>query len=152
LVLQKFVESEHPGLLLIGERTSEDDSDMVGPFLAALLDWPQATFASKIIVLGNEVQVSRETDRGIETIQLPLPAVVTCGLRLNEPRYASFRGLRMARSAPISRVLPGDLGVKLQPKVEILNLELVKSNRDCVFVESVDELVRSLRFDAKVLK
>ena len=152
VVLQKIVELERPGLVLMGERVVEDDSDMTGPFLAALLDWPQATFASQITVLGDDVQVDRETDQGIETITVPLPTVVTCGLRLNEPRYASFRGQMKARSVPIERVLPGDLGIDLQSQVETLNLKLVRSNRNCIFVESVDDLVRSLRFDAKVLE
>jgi electron transfer flavoprotein beta subunit len=152
VVLQKIVETELPGLILMGERTAEDDSDMAGPFLAALLDWPQATFASQITVLGDEVQVGRETDSGIETIRLPLPTVVTCGLRLNKPRYASFRGQMKARSMPIERVSLNDLRSDLQSRVETLNLKLERSMRDCVFVESTEELVRCLRFDAKVLE
>ena len=152
VILQKIVEAEHPGLVLVGERMAVDDADMTGSFLAALLDWPQATFASQITVLGDDVRVDRETDQGIETITLPIPTVVTCGLRLNEPRYASFRGQMKARSMPIERMSPNDLRTDLQPRWETLNLKLERSKRDCVFVESIDELVRSLRFDAKVLE
>jgi electron transfer flavoprotein beta subunit len=152
VVLQKIVESELPGLILMGERTAEDDSEMAGVFLAALLDWPQATFASQITVLDNKVQVGRETDSGIETITLPLPSVVTCGLRLNKPRYASFRGQMKARSIPIECVSLDDLRSDPQPRVETLNLKLEKSRRNCVFVENAEALVRCLRLDAKVLE
>ena len=145
------MEAELPGLILMGERTAEDESDMTGAFLAAQLDWPQATFASQITVLGDEVRVSREIDSGIETIRLPLPSVITCGLRLNKPRYASFRGQMKARSMPIERVSLDDLKSKLQPRVETLNLKLVRSDRNCTFVESVDDLVRSLQFETKIL-
>ncbi|MBN2503191.1 MAG: electron transfer flavoprotein subunit beta/FixA family protein [Anaerolineales bacterium] len=150
VLLQKIVGAECPRIVLVGERMAEDDADMTGPFLAALLDWPQATFASQITVLGNDVQVGRETDQGIETITLPLPTVVTCGLRLNEPRYASFRGQMKARSMPIERVFPNDLSNDLQPTVKTLNLKLEGSKRDCVFVDSVDELVHILQFVAKI--
>jgi len=151
VILQKIVETECPELILVGERTTEDDSDMIGPFLAALLNWPQATFASRITVMGDDIQVDRETDQGIETIKLPVPAVVTCGLRLNEPRYASFRGQMKARSMPIENVSLDDLGIDPHPQVETLNMKIERSKRDCVFVESVDELVHKLRFEAKVL-
>ena len=115
-----------------------------GQFLAALLDWPQATFASRLELLGGEIRVDRETDHGIETLRLPLPAVVTTDLRLNEPRYASLAGIMKAKKKPLDVIADEELGVPIEPRVEVLRYHSADTQRRCERVASVDEL-RSTR-------
>ncbi|HJQ80111.1 MAG TPA: hypothetical protein VJ828_09155, partial [Lacipirellulaceae bacterium] len=114
-------------------------------FLAALLDWPQATFASRVELLGGEIRVERETDHGIETLRLPLPAVVTTDLRLNEPRYASLAGIMKARKKPLDVIAAVDLGVVLEPRVQIMRYHSAETQRRGKLLHSVDELVERLR-------
>ena len=115
-ILVAVVERERPDLVLMGKQAVDDDANQTGQFLAALLDWPQATFASRLELLGDKIRVDRETDYGIETLRLPLPAVVTTDLRLNEPRYASMAGIMKARKKPLDVINASDLGVPIEPR------------------------------------
>jgi electron transfer flavoprotein beta subunit len=154
-VLAAIVSRERPDLVLMGKQAVDDDSNQAGQFLAALLDWPQATFASSIELRGDGpgavVRVTRETDAGLEIVRVRLPAVITADLRLNEPRYASLPSIMKARKKPLERLALKDLGITLEPRLEILHLEQSASKRSCVRVKGVEELVRRLRDEAKVL-
>ncbi|HEY3391376.1 MAG TPA: electron transfer flavoprotein subunit beta/FixA family protein [Lacipirellulaceae bacterium] len=144
-LLVAVVERERPDLVLMGKQAVDDDANQTGQFLAALLDWPQATFASRLDLLGAEIRVDRETDHGIETLRLPLPAVVTTDLRLNEPRYASLAGIMKARKKPLDVIAAADLGVVLEPRVQILRYHSAETERRCERLHSVDELLERLR-------
>ena len=150
-VLAAVVTHESPDLVLMGKQAVDDDSNQAGQFLAALLDWPQATFASKIEIEQNSARVSRETDLGIETVQVTLPAVITADLRLNEPRYASLPGILAARKKPIEQKSLTELDITVEPRVELLGLEAVSSNRSCTIVKDVDQLLGHLRDDEEIL-
>jgi electron transfer flavoprotein beta subunit len=144
-LLVVIVERERPDIVLMGKQAVDDDANQTGQFLAALLDWPQATFASRLELLGAEIRVDRETDRGIETLRLPLPAVVTTDLRLNEPRYASLAGIMKARKKPLDVVSAADLGVQIEPRVQIVRYHSADTQRRCERLKSVDELIDRLR-------
>jgi electron transfer flavoprotein beta subunit len=144
-VLAAVVGIEKPDLVLMGKQAVDDDASQAGQFLAALLDWPQATFASKIELLPAALRVERETDAGIETVQLPLPAVVTTDLRLNEPRYASLPSILGARKKPIEELTIDALGVALEPRVQLVSLEAPSQVRSCRRVDSIDGLVAALK-------
>jgi electron transfer flavoprotein beta subunit len=150
-LLRAVVEREQPNLVLMGKQAVDDDANQTGQFLAALLDWPQATFASKLEIQGGGIRVERETDHGIETLELPLPAVVTTDLRLNEPRYASLAGIMKAKKKPIDVIAAADLGVSFEPRVEVLRYYSAETQRRCVRVNSVDELLNRLTNEAGVL-
>ncbi len=150
-VLRAFTDCEHPDLILLGKQGVDDDHGQTGQMLAALLDWPQATFASKIEFLDGGLRVTRETDAGLEIVRVCLPAVVTVDLRLNEPRYSSLASMTKARKKSIKRVTTGQLGVTLDPRVQVLGLEAVPARRKCVLVGSLDELLVKLRQEEKVL-
>jgi electron transfer flavoprotein beta subunit len=143
-ILKSLVEREQPQLVLMGKQAVDDDANQTGQFLAALLGWPQATFASRLEIAGPEIIVDRETDRGIETIRLPLPAVVTTDLRLNEPRYASMAGIMKARKKPLEVLAYQELGVATKPRVELLRVRSADTRRRCERVHSIDELVERL--------
>ncbi len=144
-ILRSIVDKEQPNLVIMGKQAVDDDSNQVGQFLAALLDWPQATFASKIEFTETGLRVSRETDQGIEIVSTSLPAVVTTDLRLNEPRYASLPSIIKAKKKPIDRISLEDLGVCLVPRVRLLRMNTVAAERNCVKVATVDELVETLK-------
>ncbi len=151
-ILQSIVQREVPRLVLLGKQAVDDDANQTGQFLAARLGWPQATFASRIEFMpADRLRVARETDQGIEIVTVPLPAVVTCDLRLNEPRYASLPNILKAKKKPIDRMTLDALGYGVQPRVETVSLAATKSARQCCIVESVEELVSKLRDEAKVL-
>ena len=151
-LLAAIVRREKPDLVLMGKQAVDDDSNQAGQMLAGLLDWPQATFASKIEFLESvRLSVARETDRGLETVIVRLPAVVTTDLRLNEPRYASLPALMKAKKRPIETISHRDLGVSPEPKVRIVHLEQVAIDRVCVRVADAAELVHRLRYEAKVI-
>jgi electron transfer flavoprotein beta subunit len=150
-LLAALVGKERPDLVLMGKQAVDDDSNQAGQFLAALLDWPQATFASRIEFLDGSARVARETDAGLETVRVRLPAVLTADLRLNEPRYASLPSLMKARKKPIERLGTAELGVVLEPRVEVLRIEEASAQRTCVRVKDVEELVHRLRHEAKVI-
>ena len=151
-LLAAMVWRENPDLVLMGKQAVDDDSNQTGQILAGLLDWPQATFASKIeFVEPARISVARETDRGLETVMVRLPAVVTTDLRLNEPRYASLPALMKAKKRPIETISHRDLDVSPEPKVRIVRLEQVAIERKCVRVADAAELVHRLRCEAKVI-
>jgi electron transfer flavoprotein beta subunit len=144
-LLAEVVRREQPDLVLMGKQAVDDDANQTGQFLAALLDWPQATFASRLELLGTEIRVDRETDHGIETLRIPLPAVVTTDLRLNEPRYASLAGIMKARKKPLDVIAGKELGVVLEPRVEVLKYHSANTQRHCERLRSTDELIERLR-------
>lgn len=152
-LLRKVVEEESPVLVLLGKQAVDDDNNQVGQTLAALLSWPQATFASRIEFLddGKRIRVDRETDAGIETVELPLPAVVTADLRLNEPRYASLPGIMKARQKEVRVVDAATLGIDLTPKVRVLSFEAPRARKGGRIVADAAELVRLLREEARVI-
>jgi electron transfer flavoprotein beta subunit len=151
-LLSAMVRREQTDLVLMGKQATDDDSNQVGQMLAGLLGWPQATFASKIEFIDpRRLRVARETDRGLETVVIRLPAVVTTDLRLNEPRYASLPALMKAKKRPIELLAGTDLGTALEPKLRVLRLESVSVNRECVRLTDAAELVRRLRYEAKVI-
>jgi electron transfer flavoprotein beta subunit len=151
LVLQAVVLRESPDLVLMGKQAVDDDSNQVGQFLAALLNWPQATFASQINRVEDGLQVVRETDSGNETLRIPLPAVVTADLRLNEPRYASLPGILKSRSKPIDSLSLAELDVTHAPRIEIVSLQEADARGACVMLDSAAELLRRLREETAVL-
>jgi electron transfer flavoprotein beta subunit len=151
--MARIVEQEKPDLVLMGKQAVDDDNNQVGQILAALLSWPQATFASKVEFLeGNrKARVGRETDGGIETIEVTLPCVVTTDLRLNEPRYASLPGIMKAKKKEMKVVPAASLGVDAAPKVRLLSLAPPKERAGGRRVADVAELVAKLKNEAKVL-
>jgi len=152
-VLKKLVETEQPGLVLMGKQAIDDDSNCVGQMLAELLGWPQATFASVVKLADGQASadVTREVDGGLETISVPLPAVVTVDLRLNEPRYASLPGIMKARKKELKEIPVADLGVDVAPRVKIVKLATPPKREAGRKVESVAELVKALHDEAKVI-
>jgi electron transfer flavoprotein beta subunit len=143
-LLQAVVVREQPDLVIMGKQAVDDDASQTGQFLAALMDWPQATFASRLELLDGEIRVDRETDHGIETLVLPLPTVVTTDLRLNEPRYASMAGIMKARKKPLETIAAEDLGVSLEPRVEVIRYHSADTQRRGERLGTVDELVERL--------
>ena len=144
-LLRAVVEREQPQLVLMGKQAVDDDANQTGQFLAALLDWPQATFASRVELINGAVCVDRETDHGIETIRLALPAVVTADLRLNEPRYASIAGIMKARKKPLDVLSDRDLGIAIEPRMDVIRYRSAETRRRCERVSSTDELLERLR-------
>jgi len=150
-VLRAFGNRYQPELILMGKQGVDDDYGQTGQMLAALLDWPQATFASKIEFLSDGLRVTRETDAGLEIVRVSLPAVVTADLRLNEPRYASLTSMMKARKKTIERITTEQLSVVIEPRLQLLGLEAVRSQRKRVRVGGLDELLVKLRDEEKVL-
>lgn len=140
-VLKAVANQETPDLILMGKQAVDGDCNQTGQFLAALLDWPQATFASRIECGDQRLQVDRETDSGIETVELPLPAVVTVDLRLNEPRYASLPGIMKARKKEIGELSLESLEVEPTPRVRCLSVRSVQTSRKRIRVQESDELI-----------
>jgi electron transfer flavoprotein beta subunit len=152
-VVKKLVENEKPDLVVLGKQAIDDDSNCVGQMVAELLGWPQATFASKIELGGDNksAKVTREVDGGLETVGIPLPAVVTADLRLNEPRYASLPGIMKARKKELKEIPVADLGVDVTPKLKVVKLETPPKRTGGRKVGSVQELVQVLHNEAKVI-
>ncbi|MEQ7873703.1 electron transfer flavoprotein subunit beta/FixA family protein [Sphingomonas sp. ASV193] len=144
-ILKGIVEEEQPGLVILGKQAIDDDSNQTGQMLAALLGWPQGTFASKVEVAGSDVSVTREIDGGLETVKLATPAIVTTDLRLNEPRYASLPNIMKAKSKPLAVKSPGDYGVDVAPRIETLKVSEPPKRTAGIKVGSVDELVAKLK-------
>jgi electron transfer flavoprotein beta subunit len=142
---------EKPGLIILGKQAIDDDMNATGQMLAALLGWPQGTFASRITIEGESLTVVREIDGGLETVALAMPAVVTTDLRLNEPRYASLPNIMKARKKPIATVKPADLGVDPTPRLTLLKVVEPPKRSAGKKVASVAELVAKLRSEAKVI-
>jgi electron transfer flavoprotein beta subunit len=150
-LLRAIVEKEQPRLVILGKQAIDDDSNQTGQMLAALLDWPQATFASKVDIAGDSATVKREIDGGLETVELPLPAVVTTDLRLNEPRYATLPNIMKAKKKPLENVTPAALGVDVAPRLKTLKVAEPPKRKGGGRVADVKELVSKLRNEAKVL-
>ena len=150
-ILQKIVEKEKPDLVFMGKQAIDDDCNQTGQMLSALLDWPQATFASKINVEEGKLKVTREIDEGLETIEINTPAIVTCDLRLNEPRYASLPNIMKAKKKPIEQLIASDLGIDINPRVQQIKVEEHPQRKAGIKVASVAELVQKLKNEAKVI-
>jgi electron transfer flavoprotein beta subunit len=150
-ILKGVVEAEKPGLVILGKQAIDDDCNQTGQMLAALLGWPQGTFASKLAVDGDSISVTREVDGGLQTVKLKAPAIVTTDLRLNEPRYASLPNIMKAKKKPIDEKTPGDYGVDPVPRIEVLKTTEPPGRKAGAKVGSVAELVAKLKNDAGVL-
>jgi electron transfer flavoprotein beta subunit len=150
-LLKALVDKEQPGLVIMGKQAIDDDMNATGQMLAALLGWPQGTFASKIAIEGDKLTVTREIDGGLETLSLDLPAVITTDLRLNEPRYASLPNIMKARKKPIETIKPEALGVDPAPRLKLVKVSEPPKRQAGMKVGSVAELVAKLRTEAKVI-
>ena len=150
--LRKVAEKEAPGLIILGKQAIDDDSNQTGQMLAALLNWPQATFASKVKIAGDEAEVTREIDGGLETIAVKLPAIVTTDLRLNEPRYVTLPNIMKAKKKTLEVVKPEDLGVDLAPRLKTLKVQEPPKRKAGAQVKTVDELVAKLKNEARVIQ
>lgn len=150
-VLHALVQQEQPQIVLLGKQSIDGDHNQTGQMLAALCGYPQGTFASRIECSGDEIQVTREVDGGLQTLALKLPAVVTTDLRLNQPRYPTMPNIMWARQKPLVVTEVADLGLDLQPRLQILSVDAPKSRQQGIKVNSVAELVDKLRLEAKVL-
>jgi electron transfer flavoprotein beta subunit len=150
-ILKSIVDEEKPGLVIMGKQAIDDDSNQTGQMLAALLGWPQGTFASKIVIEGDSISVTREVDGGLQTVKLKGPAIVTTDLRLNEPRYASLPNIMKAKKKPIDEKTPETYGVDIKPRLEILKTAEPGGRKAGVKVGSVAELVEKLKNEAGVL-
>jgi len=149
--LQKIVEKEKPDLVFMGKQAIDDDCNQTGQMLSALLNWPQATFASKIEIKDNILEVTREIDEGLETIEVNVPAIVTCDLRLNEPRYASLPNIMKAKKKPLEILTAEELGIDTKPRVQQIKVEEPPKRKAGIKVANVAELVSKLKNEAKVI-
>jgi electron transfer flavoprotein beta subunit len=150
-ILKGVVAEESPGLVVLGKQAIDDDCNQTGQMLAALLGWAQGTFASKVAVDGDALEVTREIDGGLQTVQLKLPAIVTTDLRLNEPRYASLPNIMKAKKKPLAEKTPGDYGVTPKRRLEVVSTAEPGGRKAGVKVGSVAELVEKLKNEAGVL-
>ena len=150
-ILKKIVEKENPELVLLGKQAIDDDTAQRGQMLAALLGWSQGTFASNLNIKDKVLEVIREVDEGLETLEINIPAVVTCDLRLNEPRYASLPNIMKAKKKAIEQIIVKDLGVDIANRIQQLKVEEPPKRKGGTKVNSVAELVSKLKNEAKVI-
>jgi electron transfer flavoprotein beta subunit len=150
-ILKAIVEAEQPGLVILGKQAIDDDANQTGQMLAALLNWPQGTFASKLALEGGDVMVTREVDGGLQTVKLKGPAIVTTDLRLNEPRYASLPNIMKAKKKPIAEQTPADYGVDVAPRLEVVKTVEPPKRQAGIKVADVADLVGKLKNEAGVL-
>ena len=150
-ILKKIVEKENPELVLLGKQAIDDDTAQRGQMLAALLGWSQGTFASSLNIKDKVLEVTREVDEGLETLEINIPAVVTCDLRLNEPRYASLPNIMKAKKKAIEQIIVKDLGVDIANRIQQLKVEEPPKRKGGTKVNSVAELVSKLKNEAKVI-
>jgi len=150
-LIRAVVEQEKPDLVILGKQAIDDDCNQTGQMLAALLGWPQGTFASKVVPEDGAVQVTREIDGGLETVKLSLPAVVTTDLRLNEPRYPSLRNIMKAKKKPLDIKKPEDFGVDMAPRLKVVKVSEPPVRKGGIKVADVAELVRRLKTEAGVI-
>jgi len=150
-LLKGMVDKEQPQLVILGKQAIDDDANQTGQMLAALLDWPQATFASKVEVSGDQVNVTREVDGGFETLSLKLPAIITTDLRLNEPRYVTLPNIMKAKKKPLDVVTPEELGVDVTPRLKTLKVTEPAARSAGIMVPDVATLVDKLKNEAKVV-
>ena len=149
--LLKLVEKEQPDLFILGKQAIDDDANQTGQMLAGLMAWPQATFASKVLVAGQQATVTREIDGGLETIEVPLPAVLTVDLRLNEPRYATLPNIMKAKKKPLETTNPAALGVDVTPRLKTLKAAEPAKRTAGIKVADAADLVMKLKTEAKVI-
>jgi electron transfer flavoprotein beta subunit len=150
-ILKSVVGKEEPGLVILGKQAIDDDANQTGQMLAALLGWPQGTFAFKVVIGDGVVDVTREIDGGLQTVSLKLPAIVTTDLRLNEPRYASLPNIMKAKKKPLDEISPETLGVDVSPRLTVVKTTEPGGRKAGVKVASVAELVDKLKNEAGVL-
>ena len=150
-LLKALADKEQPQLIILGKQAIDDDSNQTGQMLAALLGWPQATFASKVVVEDGQVSVTREVDGGLETLALSLPAIVTTDLRLNEPRYVTLPNIMKAKKKTLETIKPEDIGVDVTPRVKTLKVAEPAKRSAGVKVPDVATLVAKLKTEAKVI-
>jgi len=150
-ILKKIVEKEKPDMVFLGKQAIDDDCNQTGQMLAAMLNWPQATFSSKLNVKEKSLEVTREIDEGLETLEISLPAIVTCDLRLNEPRFASLPNIMKAKKKPMEQLNAKDLGVDLANRIQQIKVEEPPKRKAGIKVANVAELVSKLKNEAKVL-
>lgn len=150
-LLKAVVDKEQPQLVILGKQAIDDDANQTGQMLAALLGWPQATFASAVEVVGDSVKVTREIDGGLETLSLKLPAIITTDLRLNEPRYATLPKIMQAKKKPLDTYKPEDFGVDVAPRLSVLKVTEPAARQAGIKVPDVATLVDKLKNEAKVI-
>ena len=150
-IVAKIAETENPGLILMGKQAIDDDSNQTAQMTSALLDWPQATFASKIEMEENTAIITREIDEGLERIRVNMPFIASCDLRLNEPRYASLPNIMKAKKKPIEIKSTEELGIDTKPRIENLKISEPPGRQKGVMVSDVAELVQKLKYEAKVI-
>ncbi len=151
-LLKAVVDKEQPELVILGKQAIDDDANQTGQMLAALLDWPQATFASKVEIADGKATVTREVDGGLETVALTMPAIITTDLRLNEPRYVTLPNIMKAKKKPLENLKPEDLGVDVEPRLKTLKVAEPAGRQAGIKVADVDTLVDKLKNEAKVIK
>ena len=150
-IITSVAQKEKIDLMILGKQAIDDDMNATGQMIAALLDWPQATFASKVEISGKIAKVSREVDGGIENIEISLPAVISTDLRLNEPRYASLPNIMKAKKKPINEIKIEDLDVEIKKHLSIIKVEEPAKRQSGIMLKTVDELVDKLKNEAKVI-
>ena len=150
-ILKKIVEKEQPQLVFMGKQAIDDDCNQTGQMLAALLNWSQATFISRVEIKDKTLEVIREVDEGLETLEVNIPSIVTCDLRLNEPRYASLPNIMKAKKKPIEQINADDLGIDIKPRINQIKVEEPPKRKSGIKVASVAELVQKLKNEAKVI-
>ena len=150
-ILKEIIKKNNPDLVLMGKQAIDDDSNQTGQMLAALLGWPQGTFASKLEINGKKINVTREIDGGLETLGMELPAIVTTDLRLNEPRYASLPNIMKAKQKPIEKTTPGDLNIEIKQRLKTLKVTEPPKKESGIKVDSVQELISKLHEKEKVI-
>ena len=150
-LLKALCDKEQPQIVICGKQAIDDDANQTGQMLAALQNWPQATFASKVVIAGGKATVTREIDGGLETLEISLPAVVSTDLRLNEPRYATLPNIMKAKKKPLDTVKPADLGVDVTPRLTTLKVAEPAKRSAGIRVADVAELVNKLKNEAKVI-
>ncbi len=150
-IISKVAEEEKPSIILMGKQAIDDDSNQTGQMTSALLNWPQATFASKIEIEGQSAIVTREIDEGLERIKVSIPFVASCDLRLNEPRYASLPNIMKAKKKPIDTKDASSLGINIEPRIEQIKVEEPPVRQKGIMVSDVAELVQKLKHEAKVI-
>jgi electron transfer flavoprotein beta subunit len=150
-LLKAICQKEQPGLVILGKQAIDDDSNQTGQMLAALLGWPQATFASKVVVADGKATVTREVDGGLETLEIMAPAIITTDLRLNTPRYATLPNIMKAKKKPLDTMTPEALGVDVAPRLTTLKVVEPPKRKGGVIVPDVDALVEKLKNEAKLI-
>ena len=150
-ILKEIINKNSPDLVLMGKHAIDDDSNQTGQMLSALLGWPQGTFASKLEINEKKINVTREIDGGLETLNMELPAIVTTDLRLNEPRYASLPNIMKAKQKPIEKISPGDLNIEIKQRLKTLKVTEPPKKESGIKIDSVQELVSKLHDEEKVI-